>query len=107
MKKKLIILLFFLCIAMLCFVSCTQMKVASADRAIDRFLAGEEYRNASPEERKTLAEGLLNELEEKGMISQISYDETVRTFSFVYCDGTLGGLALNDFAAQPGSLPMN
>lgn len=70
-------------------------------------LESEEYKKGSLEERRELASKMLNDMKCKRYIKGLVYFEENFLFSFLYADGSLGGIYLKDFATKPGELPMD
>ncbi|MCL2488391.1 MAG: DUF11 domain-containing protein [Oscillospiraceae bacterium] len=78
--------------------------IQSVDDAIAALLASGEYIAADTETRKAMAEELLNQLAEEGLIlaESLFYDEDAEIFTFEYKCGMLGGLILEDFDGCDG-----
>lgn len=75
------------------------------DARIREVIESDEYISSSILERKAIAEQLLNELSEDGLIKDIQFSEEDDLFSFEYDDGTLGGVMIRDFGSEEE--PMN
>lgn len=84
-----------------------QDKMSYTDEKIKELTASEAYQDGSIQQRRALAEELLNQLTEGGYISGVVCDEAGEMFSFQYANGVLGGLMLKEFTTPPGGLPMN
>lgn len=65
--------------------------------AIEELLNSEEFKNSTPDKRFELAENLLNDLKEKGLI--ISYEKSPYGYQidYVECTGTLGAISESVF----------
>lgn len=83
-----------------------QEQVVYVDEKLDALLSGADYKAGSLQERKELAQAVLSQLEAENYISKLFYQEEQAQFTFQYADGTLGGIALQDFSQGDG-LPMN
>lgn len=79
-----------------------------ADTQIAHLLEGEDYSEADFHKRKELVEALLRKLEAEQSILQYHFHASDQQFSYVYPDGSLGGIMLQDFGqgSKPGE-PIN
>lgn len=81
-------------------------KTQDIDGQIQALLESEAFLDGTPQDREDLARELMEELKDQGQISHYSYDPETGLFSFLYPDGSLGGIDLKEFEPQSGE-PMN
>lgn len=65
------------------------------------------YKESGLKERKEQMETVLIELQQRGYITNLSYDEDTYLFSFQFSDGSLGGMNVKGFETRLGELPTN
>jgi len=86
------------------FVDSTQSKLDDinyyVDDEIEKMVESAEYKNATIDERKNIANSLLLRLKKEKAIKRFSYSKDSYLFSFTYKNGTLGGIYLKDFNTQ-------
>ena len=85
----------------------TTLSVTEVNGMIDSLVLSEEYKNSDFQQRKEAAQKLLDDMVEKGIIKQYSYDEEKKLFSFQHSNGALGGISLKDHSYDTGIFPMN
>lgn len=81
--------------------------MAQINEMIDSVLLSDEYQEADYLQRKENIEKLLRNMEDKGYIRHYSFDDNGGLFSFIYPDGTLGGIYINEFSNNKNPFPMN
>ena len=83
------------------------VRKRSASEQINALLEGEDYLAAPVKQRRKMAEELLNGLAAEGLVRNVYYDKENDQYSFLYADGSLGGISFVDFSTKPGKIPMN
>lgn len=80
---------------------------ANVDETINTMLCDEAYSTATVPQRAEMVRELLLELRREGKILNFSYHKEEKFFSFIYADGSLGGIVLEEPCYSVGSIPIN
>lgn len=77
-------------------------KIEYVDEKIQSTITAESFETEDEKKQVEKVKQVLKKLEEEEYITKDSvvYDESSKTFSFNYADGTLGGVSLNDFGKK-------
>ena len=69
--------------------------MAKVDKAMQKLVKTEKYKNGNLTTRKKLAKKMFKKLKSKGLIQGLLYED--KMFSFQYKNGVLGGMMLEEF----------
>lgn len=85
----------------------TQEQMNYVNNKLKELSESSNYKESGLKERKEKMETILIELQQRGYITNLSYDEDTYLFSFQFSDGSLGGMNVKGFETRPGELPTN
>ena len=71
-------------------------KVAYVDEQIRQLIVSDVFKAAALDTRKKLAQELLKQLKKDDLITHYNFQKNSQMFSFTYCDGTQGGVLLEN-----------
>ena len=80
---------------------------ANVDETINAMLHDEAYSVSAVPQRAEMVRELLLDFRQEGTILNFSYREEEKYFSFVYVDGSLGGIVLEEPCYSVGMIPIN
>ena len=83
------------------FASCDNSKtdnsVQYTESTIKVMIEDDDFQKMTGDEQVSYTRERLNSLVEKGIISNVEFDEAEKLFTFEYSDGSLGGFSLNEY----------